>query len=374
MEKFKVIVSALAASLAAGAFCFGSTAADVATAPEPATVAEPAPAGPATATPYSPPRYFNPYKPRRDNPTNPPGTWEVYPSPTTNDLYCVDFVDANNGWAGGRSVALRYRNGTWSVIPGHSGHVFEDIDMLSTSDGWAVGWDGNKELPAIWRWNGSDWVEFQNPMGAVSCIDMIDAGHGWIGGNRYFLRYNGTMWEWGGGAPDIMTAIQMFSDTDGRAVGYNYIMKREGNNWIQEVYNANWAVADLYMINRNQGWGAGRTASSSGGLIIVYDGTWKQCKIFTEARTITELDIVGGTLGWCCGWKNATPPYGAFLGYYDGNDWYVLTAPTDKGLLGVDMIDLNNGWVVGIGGVILKYRPNVGVIPTSVGRIKAIYH
>jgi hypothetical protein len=115
---------ALAASFAAGAVCFASTAAGVkATVETPANVAEPAPKGPTTPTPFTAPRYFNPYTPRQDNPTNPPGTWEVYPSPTGNDLYCVDFVDANNGWAGGRSVALRYRNGTWSVIPGHSGHV-----------------------------------------------------------------------------------------------------------------------------------------------------------------------------------------------------------------------------------------------------------
>ena len=77
MDKPIVIISALAVSLAAGAFCFASTAAEVTMSPEPAGIAEPAPAGATTATPYSPPRYYNPYAPRRDNPTNPPGTWEA---------------------------------------------------------------------------------------------------------------------------------------------------------------------------------------------------------------------------------------------------------------------------------------------------------
>ncbi len=373
MLNVKVFKYALATVIAAaGVFGF-SAYADGFTAAEPADGAAAAPEDTAAPAPYAAPRYFNPYTPRHDNPTNPPGTWEVYPSPTGNDLYCVDFVDANNGWAGGRSIALRYRNGTWSAIPGHSGHVLEGIDMLSLTDGWAVGWDGNKELPAIWRWNGSDWQEFLNPTGAVYCIDMINASRGWIGGNGYFLRFNSTNWEYGGNAPDIMTGIQMFSDNEGRAVGYNYIMKREGSNWVQESYNSNWAVADIFMINRNNGWVVGRYNPTEKGWIGVYNGVWQQYKIFNDARTITELDIYGNDFGWCCGWTKTSPSYGAYLGFFDGNNWTSFTAPTDKGLLGIDILNVDNGWIVGVGGVILKYKPNVSVRETSLGKIKAIY-
>jgi hypothetical protein len=367
------ILVVTAASLAAGALCFASTAADLTMSAEAAVVTEPSPPGPATATPFTAPRYFNPIPPRQDNPTNPPGTWEVYPSPTGNDLYCVDFVDANNGWAGGRSVALRYRNGTWSVIPGHSGHVLEDIDMLSLTDGWAVGWDGNKEVPAVWRWNGSDWREFQNPTGAVYCVDIIDNSHGWIGGNKYFLRFDAARWVWGGAAPDGMNSIQMNSDTDGRAVGYHYVMRRIGNNWMQEVSNTNWALADIFMINTNYGWATGKYRPTEKGLILNFNGNWKEYKIFNEARSIPGLDIYLNSFGWCCGWKNTTPPYGAFLCYYDGKDWFSFNPPTAKGLLGIDILGRDNGWIVGIEGVILKYKPNVSITPCSLGRIKGIY-
>ena len=368
----KLIKYALATVIAAaGVFSF-SAYADGLAVTEPAYSAA-APEDTNTPAPYTAPRYFNPTPPRQDNPTDSPGAWEVYTSPTTRDLYCVDFVDANNGWAGGRSVALRYRNGTWSVIPGHSGHVFEDMDMLSANDGWAVGWDGNKEVPAIWRWDGSDWKEFQNPTGAVYCIDMINNSSGWIGGKNYFLRFNGATWEWGGNAPDIMTGIQMFSDTNGRAVGYNYIMKRNGSNWVQEFSNSNWAVADILMINQNNGWVVGRYNPTEKGWIGFYNGVWRQYKIFNDARTITELDIYGNDFGWCCGWTKTSPPYGAYLGFFDGNNWTSFTAPTDKGLLGIDILDKNNGWIVGIGGVILKYKRNVSVKETSLGKIKAKY-
>ena len=53
-----------------------------------------------TTTPGSS-RYFNPYTPAPDRAvaaTKSPGSWEVYPSPTTKNLLAVDFVDASGGW------------------------------------------------------------------------------------------------------------------------------------------------------------------------------------------------------------------------------------------------------------------------------------
>jgi hypothetical protein len=363
---------ALAASLAAGALCFASTAAELGTSAEPATSAEAATTGPAAAAPYTAPRYFNPYTPRQDNPTNPPGTWEVYPSPTGNDLYCVDFVDANNGWAGGRSIALRYRNGTWSVIPGHSGHVFEDIDMLSLRDGWAVGWDGNKLEPAIWRWNGSDWKEFQNPTGGVNCIDMLNPNLGWIGGNRYFLRFNGSSWVSIASAPSSMFGIHMFSDSDGRAVGYRYIMRRTSSGWAEESYN-NWVLADVFMVSRNEGFASGYERVSEKGILVKYDGIWRVYKIFDGVTSIGRIEIYQGDFGWATGARKTSPPLGAFLAFFNGKDWAVVPDPTDKGLGGIKIIDRNAAWIVGEAGIILKYKPNISIIPVSLGRIKAIY-
>ena len=375
MMNIKVIKRALAASLAAGALCFAATAADIALTPEPAAIAEPAPARPATATPFTAPRYFNPYTPRRDNPTNPPGTWEVYPSPTTRHLYCVDFIDENNGWAGGGSVALRYANGTWTEIPGHSGHVFEDMDVLSANDGWAVGWDGNKELPAIWRWDGSDWKEFHNPTGAVYCIDMINASRGWIGGNRYFLRFNGTSWEWGGTAPDPMDDIKMNNDSDGRAVGYRYIMRRIGNNWVQETTNTNWNLGRLYMVNSGLGWVTGIWQPSERALILRYEGSWKVDTVFSDYYNI--FNIVGFTdrTAWTCANKNLNPPPDGVFLYFNGNRWEVITNP-DQGknvMISLYFFNRDNGWGVGSYGKIWRYRPNVALRNTSLGKIKAIY-
>jgi len=375
MMNIKVIKRALAASLAAGALCFAATAADIALTPEPAAIAEPAPAGPTATSPFTGPRYFNPTLPREDNPTNPPGTWEVYPSPTNKHLTAVDFIDVNNGWAVGDGVALRYRNGTWVEIPGHAAHAFSGVSMLNQNYGWAVGWDGSKELPAIWRWNGSDWKEFQNPTGAVYCIDMINTAQGWIGGNGYFLRYNGTSWEYGGSAPNAVYGIQMFSDTSGWAVGApGIVMRRSGGNWQRVPAGSDWMLADVSMIGVNNGWATGYKRYVEKGLIVkCVAGVWTEYKVYDNVRSIAETDIYQYDFGWCCGWTRTSPPYGAFLAFFDGSAWDPVTPPTNKGLLGIGIIDRNVAWIVGETGIILKYKPNVSIRDVSLGQIKAVY-
>lgn len=368
----KLIKYALATlTIAAGVFSFNAYADGFGVAePAESTAADDDTTAPA---PHAAPRNFDPYTPSQDNPTNPPGTWAVYPSPTSSHLFCVDFLDENSGWAGGRSVALRYSNGTWSELPGHSGLVFYGIDMLTVNDGWAVGWNGNKEEPAIWRWDGSRWNEFENPTGAVECINMTDATHGWVGGKNHFLRFNGTTWEYGGNAPNTVYGIEMNSDTDGRAVGYKFIMRRVGNVWTQEVTNNNWYLSGISMINASQGWACGQYLTGEKGLLIKYEGSWREYRLFDNVIFIPSLDIYVRDFGWCVGRKTTSPPYGSFIGFFYGENWVEVNSPTNNSLTDVCIIDRDSAWIVGLYGTILKYKPNVSVKPCSLGQIKAIY-
>jgi hypothetical protein len=373
MFGLKAIKYALATVIAAaGVFSFSAYADGFAAAEPAGPPCAAAPEDTNTPAPYTPPRYFNPYTPRRDNPTNPPGTWEVYPSPTSNDLYYIDFVDANNGWACGRSVMLRYRNGVWAEEQGHSGYAYGGIDMLSNTEGWAVGWDGNQLLPTIRRWDGSAWKDFQNPTGAVECIDMIDSNRGWIGGTNYFLSFNGSQWVWGGPAPSTMMGIDMLSGDVGWAVGYRYILRRTSSGWVVDSNN-NWVLGGVRIININKGYASGYDRGTDKGAIIKYDGSWSVERIFTNTETIGGLDIYAGDFGWCVGRKTTTPPYGGFIAFFDGRGWNEVNCPTDNALGGVKIIDRDNAWAVGYYGTILKYKPNVSVRETSLGKIKATF-
>jgi len=375
MMNIKLIRRALAASLAAGALCFASTASDVTPTPEPATVAERAPTGPTTPTPFTAPRYFNPYTPPQDNPTNPPGTWEVYPSPTNKSLRAVDFVDRNNGWAAGAGVMLRYLNGSWIAESGHGNHDYDDIDMVSVNDGWAVGFDGVSEKWKIWRWNGSRWYEFQEVTGAIYCIDMINSSRGWIGGKNYFLRFNGTTWEWGGNAPSSMYDIQMESDNYGWAVGYNYIMRRASGSWLQVAFNRDWNLGRVFMFGTGFGWATGIYRPTEKAMILRYRGSWQLNKIFTDFWNIYNIWSFGNDTAWTCCARNYTPPYGGSFQYFDRGVWHEQTNPdpSKNVMISLYFFDEDNGWGFGSFGKIWRYKPNLSIERSSLGQIKAIY-
>ncbi len=262
---------------------------------------------------------------------------------------------------------LRYQNGTWTADPGHTSHVHNDIDMVSTTDGWAVGWDGITQEEKIWHWDGSSWNEFQTVTGAIYCIDMIDATHGWIGGNGYFLRFNGTTWEYGGSAPNTVFGIQMKTDTDGWAVGYRFIMRRVGGSWIELPGANDWYLGDVSVFNNSEGWAAGRKISANKGLLVKYDGnSWQEDTILDNVTGLGQLSFVGRDWGWTSGSV-------AIILFCDGTKWTEVNSPVSNSLGVTFCLTREFGWLMGSNGTILKYKPNVSITPTSLGKIKAIY-
>jgi hypothetical protein len=378
MFELKAIKYALAASLAAGAFCFASTAANVTSTPEPATVAEPAPAGPATATPFTAPRYFNPYTRDEDNPTDSPGTWEVYPSPTNKHLNRIDFVDANDGWAVGDGVILHYEGGNWTISYENGRYHFLDVDMVSRNEGWAVSNDFSEERYWIWRWNGERWMIFHETEDDVFCIDMPDANYGWAGGSAGLYFFNGSEWTRYWPWNKAVREIQIMSRGTGRAVWMSYIYRLIGDTWFEEDRFLGAVLHGLFMLSNSNGWAFGYTSgepSKQHGLLLKYDGSWRHYGTFEEAHSILDMDFCGNNYGWTVGCRGGPYPHGSFLAFYNGDEWTEVEAAGGYGLGGVEVLDKETAWAVGLYGTILKYKPNGHsvVIPTSLGIIKSLF-
>ena len=234
----------------------------------------------------------------------------------------------------------------------------------------------NMFTPEIWHWDGSNWTLFQDTPGQLNCIDMIDSNFGWAGDNPSFHRYNGSSWVTDGYAPDEIYDIQMNSDTDGRAVAYNYVMRRSGNIWVQETNNPDWALGNISMVNNNVGWAAGYYRPTERALIVRYNGSWQVDRVFTEYRDITALWALSTNSVWVASYKNPNYPYEGVLLYFDGSEWseVVNPDPGERTVADFYFIDAITGWAVGNTGLILKYKPNITVAPSSLGRIKAGYH
>jgi len=379
------ILPRIAVAAALGVLFFSAAPYAATTVAPPTTAVTP---GAPTTSPGSS-GYVNPYTPAAagaakapSNPTDPPGSWEVYPSPTTANLYAVSFVDANDGWAVGYGtpggVILHYQNGTWSVFKTYTGteyRQFRDIDIVSRDDGWLVCFNGFAFQGEIWHWDGASWTLFDEPAGTLYCIDMISANDGWIGDNPGFLRFNGSNWVIDGYAPDHIYDIQMNSDNAGRALGGHYIMRRIGSAWVQEASDNTWNLGHIYMFDGGSGWAGGATISTEKGLILRYDGSWKVDTIFDDIMCIYGFFALTPDAVWTSGEVNLSPPYDGRILFFNGNSWLEVNNPDpDKNAYhDFCFLNENTGWAVGNHGEIIKYTPNINVNPTSLGKIKAVY-
>jgi hypothetical protein len=167
----------------------------------------------------------------------------------------------------------------------------------------------------------------------------------------------------------------MNSDTDGRALGYHYIMRKVGNNWVQEAASSSWNLGHIYMLNNNSGWASGQYLTTEKGMVLKYDGTWRVNKIFVDVYCVYGIWALNNNSVWASGPKKFTPPWGGTFLYYDGSGWVEVKNP-DPGENVVNkflFLNEDNGWGVGSGGRIWRYKLNVAIKNSSLGKIKAIY-
>lgn len=66
------------------------------------------------------------------------GNWVDFPSPTDQDLHAVEMLSATSGYAVGYGGIYEWDGSSWSSISG-SGSFYTDLDLVDANNGWAVG-------------------------------------------------------------------------------------------------------------------------------------------------------------------------------------------------------------------------------------------
>jgi len=141
-------------------------------------------------------------------------SWTTLNSGTTANLYCIQFLDANNGFAGGGgngiAVVIKTHDGgnSWQAINIPSNFPVRSIYFTSTDSGWAVTGDVNSytNTGTIWvtgtggaTWNSITWPG--TPYGNLSV--QVNSGKVWVGATHnttstgqdvYYSTDDGTTW------------------------------------------------------------------------------------------------------------------------------------------------------------------------------------
>lgn len=193
--------------------------------------------------------------------TNGGAVWAPQSSGTLVNLYSVHFTDANNGWAVGGSqfipgIILHSSNGgaVWNVQPNPPGYdwaSFHSVYFVDSNTGWAAG-----NVIAHTANGGNTWVV--QPLSSSSSlwflsVHFTDASNGWAVGGEYFQLEN--------------------------SASICYYTSNGGNTWTEQIELKQWSGMDypypssVYFSDANNGWLVGSYGTilhtTNGGLTFV---------------------------------------------------------------------------------------------------------
>ncbi|MBI5538889.1 MAG: T9SS type A sorting domain-containing protein [Bacteroidia bacterium] len=288
--------------------------------------------------------------------------WTLQNSGTIQNLYAVQFVDINNGWAvGNAGTILHTTNGgtTWS--PQVSGVTvnLKSVFFVSTTVGWVVGID-QTILHTIN--GGTTWTHTTGLAGeAYRSVYFINQNVGWIGGTNVGAGY-------------------IIATTDG------------GQNWIvQTDASTSTFVNDLFFLDANNGWAIG-TSGNSDALRTSNGGNfWFTFSYITGCPTYYDIFFIDTQIGVAVGDNSlilsdggsscfnidiavgtSYPMHGVYLFDYENGlavgenglisksintslvGWEQVVSPTTNNLLSLCVKDNNHAWAVGSNGTIIK--------------------
>lgn len=313
-------------------------------------------------------------------------TWED-PLPQGHGITSVCIIDSTDVWAAGTaSTLLHYKGaGTWErveVCPDKF-YIFQSIKAFQSDDIWLVG--TNFDSSRVYHFDGIEWTLTAEMDGVLLAADWLSPTDAWaVGLSGLIVHFNGNNWlPVSGGATESLRDVHFTDPGHGWIVGdKGTILFYDGTAWSTQAAPVNGFIYRVWMTSNNEGWATAETNK-----LLHFDGTtWSVApQIFADQPL--EFFFLDPNTGWLVGdkgriWKykdgiwqaqvsNATQYLqGVFMqnenagwvvGNYElvqrtGNVWlnHSLGANASDQHLSIDMIDADNGWVVGDAGMILK--------------------
>jgi hypothetical protein len=200
-------------------------------------------------------------------------SWSIVPSPNpatnTGDYDALQGVAAlspSDVWAVGYSGCvscygdqslIEHWNGTsWSIVSNPNPYTTQDlygIAAVSANDIWVVGRYGFTPYGAlIEHWNGTQWSEVDNPAtGALYGVTALAGNNVWAVGDAQILHWNGTSWSvvpspQSTSYSGYLRAVAAVSASDIWAVGYVEVSSGEGYTYaplIEHWDGTSWTVS-----------------------------------------------------------------------------------------------------------------------------------
>jgi len=297
-------------------------------------------------------------------------TWTAIPSPTTNTLLDVRFVNANLGFISGASgTLLKTTDGgaTWNIMNTNVSTSLRSICMLNASKGFAVG-----DLGVILKTTdgGVTW-EKTTVAGTptLNKVYFVDDNTGFIGGlaGTFFRTTDGgTTWNSvaSGSTSSIYNIYFVDSDTGYICGQAGYIGKSTngGTNWTPQSSGVGANPSDLLLnikfTDAKHGFVIGEKINDpivhETYILHTTDGgaNWRRGTCPYNNIAMTGLEVVNDSTAYAVGGYIATNTY-YILKTTDGQNWNVESTGSNR-LVSIFLMNQSSGFSVGLNGQILK--------------------
>jgi photosystem II stability/assembly factor-like uncharacterized protein len=288
--------------------------------------------------------------------------WTAQASGTTNDLYSINFVDSNLGFAvGERGTILKTTDGGTNWIRQNSGsttNVFFSVFFVNPNIGYIATVD-NSYLKTTD--GGITWVEKSFAI-ENHCVSLffLNADTGWISsgcGEIFKTTNGGDTWTKQLECGYFIGSLYFVDANIGYGVGdYGNIIKTTdgGANWIQQAGNSA-HLSSTFFLNADTGYAVG----GEGRILKTINGgiTWaNQNEYWYNFSSVAFTDVNTGIVVGIDGviWKTTN----------GGETWNPQISGTNKMLLSIYSVDANISYAVGMNGTILKTTCGGGVTTT----------
>lgn len=279
--------------------------------------------------------------------------WAPLPSPTSDTLRALHFLDDRNGWvAGYNGVVRRTGDGGASWTPQVSGTNVRLLAVRFVDPN--TGWINGGAYVARTTNGGGDWIPLT--------IDLTPL----IFRNNGFPTSATTYWV-PAACGSCNPSIRWF---------YRYTLDGSGatNEEFFDLVASSAALFDLHFIGADNGWAVGAS-----GLIRRITNASSATPGFaaqtsTTSNTLNGVFMLDATTGWIVG--NAGTIRATTNG---GANWSPQTSSTGANLRDVHFRDALNGWIVGDAGTILSttnggatWVPENSTVVTSLFGVQAL--
>jgi hypothetical protein len=212
------------------------------------------------------------------------------------------------------------------VVVQDPGVYGSSADWSTDGDGWSIFARGEWRTAKFYRWDGGRWELAQE------------------------LPYSSAESYWS--EPDL----EVSSASDAWAVairghhpqaGASTFFHWDGERWEERETIAYVHIQDLEFLSPDSGWAVG--CGSDETRLFHWDGlAWRELNHLPHHALAGDLAVAGEGEAWVIDYFGA-------IGHYRDGEWELFHSPAGKGLTGIAMLSATEGWIIGEGGLLLRW-------------------